>query len=72
MCKNRGEYKRAAETFVKASTCDENNFFKAALLFEQAGFCYLLMNQFRKFAFLMILAGYRYSHSNQIKHSYRC
>lgn len=30
------------------------------------------MQQLRKFAFYLILAGYRYSHSKQIKHSYRC
>lgn len=72
MFRMRGEMKRAADTFIKASNCDEKNSFKAALLFEQAAFCYLQMNQLRKFAFLMILAGYRYSYSNQIKHAFRC
>jgi hypothetical protein len=29
-------------------------------------------SQFRKFALFLVLAGYRYSHSRQIKHSFRC
>jgi hypothetical protein len=30
------------------------------------------MSMARKFALFLVLAGYRYSHSSQIQHSYRC
>lgn len=72
--KTRFDFRKAAESFIRATSVDDTNFFKSALLFEQTAFCFLMMSpaMFRKYAFFMILSGYRYSHSSQYLHSFRC
>jgi hypothetical protein len=70
--KSRNDLRKAAETFTRGSNVEDANFFQAALLFEQTAFCYIQMEMARKFALFLVLAGYRYSHSGQIQHSYRC
>ena len=46
---------------------------RSALLLEQAAYCYLMCNPtlVRKYAFHIILSGYRFSKSGQKKHSSR-
>ena len=51
----------------------EANDLRSGLLFEQAAYCFLLATppSVRKYAFHIILSGYRFSKSGQKKHSSR-
>jgi hypothetical protein len=63
-CKARGDQRRAAEVFTRASNLEPSNHLLNALLFEQTAFSYLLYqspkSQTRKFALFLVLAGHRY------------
>lgn len=74
MYKSKALFKRAGEIFTRASNVDENNFLQAALFFEQTALCFKgpMDRLTRKSALFLILAGYRFSHTDQIKHSFRC
>ena len=51
----------------------ESKDMRSSLLFEQASYCFLLSSppSIRKYAFHIILAGYRFSKAGQKKHSSR-
>ncbi|KAL9650734.1 hypothetical protein ABK040_001788 [Willaertia magna] len=71
--KIKGSFRKAGDVYMKASNIDERNFLQAALFFEQTAICNRVnLKLTRKSALFLILAGYRYSHTDQIKHSYRC
>lgn len=72
MClKYQGMYLESALSYVRMT--NEAKDLRSALLLEQAAYCYLLSNPplVRKYAFHIILSGYRFSKSGQKKHSSR-
>jgi len=72
MClKSLGMYQDAAARFSRMTS--ESKDLRSSLLFEQAAYCHLLATpvQLRKYAFHIILAGYRYSKAGQKGHAVR-
>eukprot|EP00095_Tigriopus_kingsejongensis_P009758 maker-scaffold422_size175911-snap-gene-0.34 protein:Tk09758 transcript:maker-scaffold422_size175911-snap-gene-0.34-mRNA-1 annotation:"trafficking protein particle complex subunit 8" len=72
MClKYHGMYLEAASSYVRLT--NETKDLRSSLLLEQAAYCYLLANppSIRKYAFHIILSGYRFSKSGQKRHSSR-
>ena len=70
LCKS--VYSEATTNFLKLTS--EESDLKSALLLEQVAFCYINSRGFpkpRKFAFYMILAGYRYNKADQKHHLLR-
>lgn len=69
----RNDFSRGSQIYYKLASSIENlSSLPIALLFEQCAFCYWMLKKNRKFAFFLILAGYRFSHVQQFEHSYRC
>ncbi|XP_022655864.1 trafficking protein particle complex subunit 8-like isoform X3 [Varroa destructor] len=66
-----GEYEKLAEQLIHLISEDSD--LRSALLLEQAAYCYLSMQpmQLRKYAFHLVLAGYRFSKAGMRKHSLR-
>ena len=64
-------FQEAALSYIRMT--NEVKDLRSGLLLEQAAYCYLLCNQpyVRKYAFYVILAGYRFSKSGQKHHSSR-
>jgi hypothetical protein len=52
-----GRCKEAADVYVRLATVLSDKAACKALFFEQAGFCYLALGQYRKFAFNLKLAS---------------
>ena len=70
--KSMGQFGEAAARFMRMT--NEQKDLRSALLFEQAAYCHLLsspMPQVRKYAFHVILAGYRYTKAGQKDHAVR-
>ena len=71
---NLGRYFRFQESAMSyVRMTNEAKDLRSALLLEQAAYCYLMCNPplVRKYAFHIILSGYRFSKSGQKKHSSR-
>ena len=66
-----GSLTDAASRYIRMT--NEARDLRSALLFEQAAYCHLLANpaSVRKYAFHVVLAGYRYSKAGQKLHSAR-
>ncbi|CAA6663549.1 unnamed protein product [Spirodela intermedia] len=66
MFKERGQYKEAAAVYFRISI--EEPSLHAAVMLEQASYCYLLSDppMLRKYAFHLVLAGNRYYISEQV------
>ena len=64
-------FQESAMSYVRMT--NEAKDLRSALLLEQAAYCYLMCNPplVRKYAFHIILSGYRFSKSGQKKHSSR-
>ncbi|KAJ4962216.1 hypothetical protein NE237_022155 [Protea cynaroides] len=71
MLKAKEQYKEAAGVYFRISS--EEPSLHAAVMLEQASFCYLFSNppMLRKYGFHLVLAGNRYYMSDQKKHSIR-
>ncbi|KAF6144793.1 hypothetical protein GIB67_016867 [Kingdonia uniflora] len=71
MLKAREQYKEAAGVYFRIS--NEEPSLQAAVLLEQASYCYLMSSppMFRKYGFHLVLAGNRYYISDQRKHAIR-
>lgn len=71
MLKARGQYKEAASVYFRIS--NEEPSLHAAVMLEQASYCYLLSSPplLRKYGFHLILAGNRYYISEQRQHAIR-
>ncbi|OVA02018.1 TRAPP III complex [Macleaya cordata] len=71
MLKCRDMYKEAAGVYFRIS--NEEPSLHAAVMLEQASYCYLLSNppMLRKYGFHLVLAGNRYQISDQRKHAIR-
>ena len=69
--KHQGLFQEAANAFIRMT--NEAKDLRSALLLEQAAYCYLLAPAplVRKYAFHIILAGFRFSKSGQKFHSSR-
>ena len=69
--KHQAMFQEAAVSFIRMT--NEGKDLRSALLLEQAAYCYLLGSSplIRKYAFHIILAGYRFSKSGQKFHSSR-
>ncbi|ERN15998.1 hypothetical protein AMTRI_Chr11g151670 [Amborella trichopoda] len=69
--KVKGQYKEAATVYFRIST--EEPSLHAAVMFEQASYCYLRSTppMLRKYGFHLILAGNRYNICDQRKHAVR-
>ena len=69
--KHQGMFQEAAMSFIRMT--NESKDLRSALLLEQAAYCYLLgaAPLVRKYAFHIILSGYRFSKSGQKMHSSR-
>lgn len=71
MLKARDQYKEAAGVYFRIS--NEEPSLHAAVMLEQASYCYLLSNPpfLRKYGFHLVLSGNRYYVSDQRKHAIR-
>lgn len=71
MLKARGQHKDAATVYFRIST--EEPYLHAAVMLEQASYCYLFSvpPMLRKYGFHLVLAGNRYYISNQRHHAIR-
>ncbi|CAG9759362.1 unnamed protein product [Ceutorhynchus assimilis] len=63
-------YGETAHQLIRMTSEDSD--LRSALLLEQASYCFLQSNMFRKYAFHMVLAGHRFFKAAQKKHSLRC
>ena len=64
----------ASRVLLKASDHETDNDCRAAIMLELAGYCYLQMSpsQYRKYAFYLVLAGFRYNLAQERRHTVRC
>eukprot|EP01051_Picozoa_sp_SAG22_P012468 SAG22_NODE_1300_length_4809_cov_2.233970_1_plen_590_part_10 len=64
----------ASRVLLTASDHETENNARAAIMLELAGQCFLKMQpaQYRKYAFYLVLAGYRYNLAQQRRHTVRC
>jgi hypothetical protein len=62
----------AANTFVRIANVSSNRTVLKPLLYEQASYEYLMLQQFRKAAFYMSLAGQGYERLGLKYHSFNC
>ena len=64
----------ASRVLMRASDHETDNDCRAAIMLELAGFCFLQMtpSQPRKYAFYLVLAGFRYNLAQQRRHTVRC
>ena len=64
----------ASRTLLTSSDHETENNARAAIMLELAGQCFLRMQpaQYRKYAFYLVLAGYRYNLAQQRRHTVRC
>eukprot|EP00850_Spirogloea_muscicola_P017760 SM000156S02116 [mRNA] locus=s156:54554:63177:+ [translate_table: standard] len=71
MHKDRGQFREAAQTLMRASLEETN--LRAGILLEQAAYCFLRSTppMIRKYGFHMVLAGNRYNLCGQRKHAAR-
>lgn len=69
--KFQGLFLEAAGSYIRLT--NESKDLRSSLLLEQAAYCYLLASppSIRKYAFHIILSGYRFSKSGQKRHSSR-
>mmetsp|Transcript_30537 Transcript_30537/g.76622 ORF Transcript_30537/g.76622 Transcript_30537/m.76622 type:complete len:1394 (+) Transcript_30537:59-4240(+) len=74
MHRSRGNFADASAVFIRASELTACDDLCAALLQEQAAFCYVLSSppMFRKFAFRLSLSGAHYRKFNQVEHALGC
>lgn len=71
--KVRRNFLGAAQKLIRCAE-KEGDKLTAAMLQEQAAFCYLFNSppQYRKFGFRLVMAGHLFHQVNQYKHSLRC
>eukprot|EP01047_Picozoa_sp_COSAG01_P013460 COSAG01_NODE_633_length_14669_cov_7.174056_8_plen_1413_part_00 len=64
----------ASRVLLRASDHERDNDCRAAIMLELAGYCFLQMapSQYRKYAFYLALAGFRYNLAQQRRHTVRC
>eukprot|EP01052_Picozoa_sp_SAG31_P024874 SAG31_NODE_2145_length_6340_cov_2.456177_4_plen_926_part_00 len=64
----------ASKVLMTASDHEAENNARAAIMLELAGQCFLKMQpaQYRKYAFHLVLSGYRYNLAQQRRHTVRC
>ena len=67
-----GKHQEAADFFTRIATVLTDNAILKPMFFEQAAYEYLMLRQFRKFAFYMNLAGQCFEKVNLINYSFNC
>lgn len=72
MCKSLGKFSEAAKSYLKIAYSFTQSSWIPAIFFEQAAYCYLKIDQQRKFSFYIVKAGIIYLKFNYKDYSFFC